>query len=165
MTTATTKPEFRIERVFDAPRERVWSAWTDPVKVAQWFGPKGCTVEVLASDFRPGGSLRARMQQGEYTYYGKFVYREIVAPERLAYEHGFADPEGNFTASPFGGEWPLRLYTVVTLEELGDKTKLVLTWTPLEASAAEEAAFAHNLDSMTGGWGGSFDKLDELLAG
>jgi len=163
--TTLTKPEFRIERVFDAPRERVWSAWTDPVKVAQWFGPKGCQVHVLSSDLRPGGFLHAHMEQGNAAYYGKFVYREIVAPERLIYEHGFADAEGNYTGSPFGGPWPLRLLTVVTLADLGGKTRLVLTWTPLDASAEEEAAFAANIESMTGGWGGSFDRLDEALAG
>jgi len=161
--TARTKPEFRIERVFDAPRERVWAAWTDPAKLARWFGPKGCTFEVLSCDVRPGGACHARFEHGSTVYFGKFVYREVTAPERLVYEHGFADPEGNFAASPFGGEWPLRLHTVVQFEDRGDKTHMLLTWTPLDASAAEEAAFAENMDSMTGGWSGSFDVLDEAL--
>lgn len=158
------KPEFRIERVFNAPREKVWAAWTDPARLAQWFGPKGCTIEILACDPRPGGIFHAHFASGGYTYFAKFNYREVLPPERLVYEHGFGDAQGNFAPSPFGGDWPLRLLTVVQFAEQGDRTHMLLTWTPLEATPAEEAAFAANLDSMTGGWSGSFDALDDALA-
>lgn len=54
-------PEFRIARNFDAPRQRVWDAWTKPDQLARWFGPKGVTTSVKSFDLRPGGILHARM--------------------------------------------------------------------------------------------------------
>ncbi|MDH7639595.1 SRPBCC family protein [Sphingomonas oryzagri] len=158
-------PEFRITRRFAAPRDRVWEAWTRPEQLARWFGPKGVTTTVLSFDLRPGGGLHARMESADGgVMWARFVYREVVAPETLVWEHGFADEAGEFTASPFGGPWPLRLLTNVRFEEEGDATRLTLTWVPLEATAEEEAAFAAMMESMTGGWSGSFEQLDAFLA-
>ena len=60
--------------------------------------------------------------------------------------------------------WPLTLLTTVTFADEGDKTKVTLEWKPLNASPQEEATFAHAMPTMEGGWGGSFDQLDEVLA-
>ena len=88
----------------------------------------------------------------------------MEAPATLVWEHGFADEAGDFTDSPFGGPWPLRLLTTVSFAEEGARTRVTLTWTPLEATAEEEAAFAAMMESMTGGWTGSFEQLDAFLA-
>lgn len=158
-------PEFRISRRFDAPRERVWAAWTKPEQLARWFGPKGVVTTVLRFDLRPGGGLHARMVSPDGSgMFARFVYREVEAPVRLAWEHGFADEAGEFTDSPFGGPWPLRLLTTVSFAEEGAGTRVTLTWSPLEVTAEEEAAFAAMMDSMTGGWTGSFEQLDDYLA-
>jgi uncharacterized protein YndB with AHSA1/START domain len=159
-------PEFRITRRFAAPRDRVWDAWTRPEQLARWFGPKGVTTTVLSFDLRPGGGLHARMESADGgAMWARFVYREVAAPETLVWEHGFADEAGAFTASPFGGPWPLRLLTTVRFdEEEGDATRLTLTWVPLEATPEEETAFAAMMESMTGGWSGSFEQLDAFLA-
>jgi uncharacterized protein YndB with AHSA1/START domain len=158
------KSEFRIERSFDASRQRVWDAWTTPDQLGRWFGPKGVKTSVETFDFRPGGVLLACMDSPDSNrMWAKFVYREIVAPIRLVWEHGFADEAGEFTASPFGGPWPLRLLTTVLFTDDGAGTRVKLTWSPLEASPEEEVAFAAMIESMTGGWTGSFDQLDTFL--
>ena len=158
-------PEFRISRSFDAPRARVWAAWTTPEQLGRWFGPKGVTTTVLWFDLRPGGGLHARMVSPDGgVMFAKFVYRVVEAPATLVWEHGFSDEAGAFTDSPFGGPWPLRLLSTVSFAEEGAGTRVTLTWSPLEATAEEEAAFAAMMDSMTDGWTGSFEQLDDYLA-
>jgi uncharacterized protein YndB with AHSA1/START domain len=159
-------PEFRITRSFDAPRERVWAAWTTPEQLGRWFGPRGVATTVLRFDLRPGGGLHARMESPDGSgMFARFDYREVAAPAKLVWEHGFADAAGDFTDSPFGGPWPRRLLTTVLFaEEDGGRTRVTLTWSPLEATAEEEAAFAAMMESMTGGWTGSFEQLDAFLA-
>lgn len=158
-------PEFQISRSFDAPRERVWEAWTKPEQLARWFGPKGVVTTVRHFDLRPGGGLHARMDSPDGNgMYARFVYREVEPPAKLVWEHGFADEAGEFTDSPFGGPWPLRLLTTVLFAEEGERTRVTLSWVPLEATAEEEAAFAAMMESMTGGWTGSFEQLETFLA-
>jgi uncharacterized protein YndB with AHSA1/START domain len=157
-------PEFRIARNFDAPRQRVWDAWTKPDQLARWFGPKGVTTSVRSFDLRPGGILHARMDSPDGNgMWAKFIYREITAPARLVWEHGFADEAGEFAASPFGGPWPLRLLTTVLFADDGPGTSVTLTWSPLDATPEEEEAFAAMMSSMEGGWTGSLDQLDAFL--
>jgi uncharacterized protein YndB with AHSA1/START domain len=157
--------EFRISHVFRAPREKVWEAWTRPEKLARWFGPKGAVTTVISADVRPGGFVHCRMlHPGGATIWGKFVYREIIAPARLVYEHSFADEHANIIASPFGGDWPKILLTTVIFEEAGADTRVTLTWEPFEATPAEEAEFRAATDLMRGGWSGSVEVLEEMLA-
>jgi uncharacterized protein YndB with AHSA1/START domain len=157
--------EFRISHVFKAPRRKVWNAWTQPEKLVRWFGPKGTTTTVITADIRPGGFVHCHMlHPGGATLWGKFVYREIVPPSRLVYEHSFADEHANITGSPFGGDWPKVLLTTVTFEDAGGGTRVTVTWVPFEATPAEEAEFRAAMDSMTGGWSGSFEVLEEYLA-
>ena len=169
MTDAQTAvPEFIITRRFAASRQRVWDAWTKPELFATWFGPKGVTTTLLTFDLRPGGMIHARMDNHEIAgsaIWGKFVPREVTAPERLVWEHSFADADANIVPAPFFDVWPLRLLTTVTFEDAGEGTSVTVTWVPLDATPAEQQAFAAQMSSMTMGWGGSFDQLDALLAG
>ena len=167
MTDAQTAvPEFVITRRFAASRERVWDAWTKPELFTTWFGPKGVTTTLLTFDLRPGGMIHARMDNhGSGSIWGKFVPREIEEPVRLVWEHSFADADANIIQAPFFDVWPLRLLTTVVFEEAGEGTSVTVTWVPLNATPAEQEAFAGQMSSMTMGWGGSFDQLDVLLAG
>jgi uncharacterized protein YndB with AHSA1/START domain len=101
-------------RVFDAPRELVWSAWTDPNHLAQWWGPNGFTTTTSAYDLRPGGTWLFVMHGPDGRDYQNLVtFDEIVKPERLVYRHG-DDVE------------PVQFHTTVTFEDLGGKTRLTL---------------------------------------
>ena len=81
-----------IERIFDAPRELVFSAWTDPKHMVQWWGPQGFASTVLTMDFRIGGSYRIHMRSpGNTDHWTQGIYREIVPPERLVMVGSWTD--------------------------------------------------------------------------
>jgi uncharacterized protein YndB with AHSA1/START domain len=162
----TQSKDFVITRTFDAPRELVWQCFTEPERMKEWWGPKGSTIVASKMDLRVGGSYHGAMRdpQGNVMW-AKFVYREVAEPERLVWEHSFSDEAGGLTRHPLSPTWPLKLLTVVTLEDAASgKTKLTLRWSPLDASEEEQQTFAAAQDSMQGGWTGTFDQLDGYLA-
>lgn len=113
---ATPKMEFVITRVFDAPRELVFKAYTDPALIPKWWGPRGFTTTVDKMEVRLGGVWRfvQRGQDGkEYAFNG--VYREIVPPERLVQTFEFEGMPGHV------------LFQTATFEGHGGKTKLTIT--------------------------------------
>ena len=168
IATAQAVPEFVITRVLDAPRAFVWKAWTEPERLAQWWGPKGCTIRVVKLDVRPGGTFHYAMQfQPGHEMWGRFVYREIVAPERLVFINSFSDPNGGITRAPFSqlnNTWPLEVLNTLTLTEQGGKTTLTVRGGPINATEEERKTYAGMFDSMRQGFGGTFDKLVAYLA-
>src|SRR5436190_4039244 len=93
--------EFVVTRVLDAPRELVWQAWTEAERLAQWWGPKGSTIRVIKVDLKPGGIFHYAMQfQPGHDMFGRFVYREVAAPERLVFVSSFSDAAGGVTRAP-----------------------------------------------------------------
>lgn len=159
---------FATTRVFSAPRELVWRAWTERERLMQWFGPKGCTIPTCSLDLRPGGFFHYGMKWaagGEM--WGKWQFREIVAPERLVFLSSFSDPQGAVARAPFPGPWPLLTLSTVTFEPhagIGRGTVVTVRGVPHEATAEEIRAFADGHPSMTQGWGGTFDQLAAFLA-
>lgn len=166
--SAPAEQEFVIEREFDAPRALVWKAWTEAEHLAQWWGPRGCKIEVLKFDLRPGGVFHYAMRfSAGKPMYGKFVFREIAAPERLVFINSFSDPDGGLTRAPFPqlqGNWPLEVLNRLTLSEEGGRTVLTLRGHPINATSAEAAVYVSMFDSMRQGFGGTFDALADYLA-
>jgi uncharacterized protein YndB with AHSA1/START domain len=164
-TAAKTSPDFVISRVFDAPREMVWRCFTDS-KHMEWWGPKGVSAVRSKIDLRPGGMHHYALKPAEGPLmWGRQVYREIVAPERLVFINSFSDEEAGLTRHPMAPTWPIELLTIVTFEEQADgKTKLTVRWSPLNPTAEEQQTFDAGHDSMRQGWGGTLDKLDAYLA-
>jgi uncharacterized protein YndB with AHSA1/START domain len=150
-----------ITRIFNAPRELVWKAWTDPEYMRRWWGPKGFTTPVCKIDFQVGGIYLNCMRSHESKdYWSTGVYREIVEPERIVMTDSFADKEGNVVpASHYGmsGDWPLEMLVTVTFEEHNGKTKLTLRHSGIGGITATDRA------NMQQGWSESFDKLAEIL--
>ena len=138
-----------ITRVFDAPRIRVWKAWTDPDQMARWLGPRGFSGAVIKMDARPGGAYRfhLRSPDGE-DLWAQGVNREIVEPERMVYTWEWADAEGR----PSGPE----TLVTVTFADHDGKTLLTLQQTGFESAASR--------DGHRGGWNSAFDCLEEYLA-
>lgn len=156
---------FIISRKFDAPRERVWKAWTEPEGLGQWFGPKGCTMPEIKMDLRPGGSCHCCLRTADgHEMWGKFLYREIAAPEKLVYAQHFSDRAGGITRHPGSPTWPLHLLTTVTLAEQNGGTALAVRWEPLNPTDEERKTFDAGHESMKMGWSGSFDQLAAYLA-
>jgi uncharacterized protein YndB with AHSA1/START domain len=167
MPAETKSVDFVTSRVFDAPRDLVWQCFAEPERMQEWWGPKGSMIVASKMDFRVGGTYLGAMRAPDgQVMWAKFIYREIVAPERLVWVHSFSDEAGGVTRHPMSPTWPLKLLTTVTLEENpGGKTKLTLRWSPLEATEDERKTFDAAHDSMRGGWGGTFERLDAYLAG
>jgi uncharacterized protein YndB with AHSA1/START domain len=161
-----TLPECKLERTFAAPLDQVWAAWTRPGKLEKWFGPKGCTAESMKFDLRPGGVALTKLSfPGAPPMYARFIYREISAPRRLVWLHAVADGKGNATRHPMAQAMPAQMLVVMELAADAGQTRMTLTKTPFEATADEVDAFRGMIESMTWGWGGNFDVLDEYLAG
>lgn len=95
--------EIRISRELDAPRELVWQAMTDPAQVVEWWGPDGFSTSIHRMEVNVGGVWKHTMHGPDGTDYpNSSVFREVVPPERLVYQHGGArkgGPGANFTAT------------------------------------------------------------------
>lgn len=141
-----------IRRTFDAPRERVFDAWTEPERIEQWWGPEGFTSAVHELDARPGGAFRIDMYAPDGTVYpdsGEF--HEVVEPERLVMtSRAFEDD----------GAYGLEVYTTVTFADRGGETELTLEAEVVAATSEVAEALA----GMEAGWSQSVDKLADALS-
>ncbi len=137
----------KIERVFDAPRDLVFKAWTEPEHMAKWFGPRGFNSTVVKSELRAGGAYRIHMKGPDGEHWMQGVYHEVKPPERLVMTGSWADAQWN----------PTRPETTLTLlfEDVGGQTKLTLHNAIFESVTARDM---HNE-----GWTSSLDCLAEYL--
>lgn len=153
--------EIVITRVFAAPRELVWKAWTDPEHMKRWWGPKDYTCPACKIDLRIGGKYLFCMRGSDgQDIWSTGVYRELVAPERIVCTDSFSDEKGNIVPAThygMGDDIPLEMLVTVTLVEHGGKTTMTLRHAGLPAGTMSEMADA--------GWNESFDKLAAQLVG
>ena len=147
-----------ITRSFEAPRERVWQAWTEPEQVKCWWGPKDFTAPSCTIDLRAGGRYLNCMRSPDgQDYWSTGVYHEIVEPERLVCSDSFADAEGNVVPAShydMGSEFPLELKITVTFENVAGETLMTLR---------HEGFPEDTIEMCAEGWNQSFDKLAECL--
>jgi uncharacterized protein YndB with AHSA1/START domain len=163
-TATQTGREFVLTRVFDAPRELVFRAWTKREHLLPWWGPVGFTMLEGKLDARPGGGFHYSMKGPDgKVMWGKWVIHEVVPPEKLVFVNSFSDPEGNIVAPPFGDPWPSEIMNTVTFTEEGGKTTLSMRGVAINATEAERATFEAGFGSMQQGWGGSLDRLADQL--
>lgn len=147
-TMTATERELVITRVFDAPRDLVWSAWTEPERIKQWSAPKGFTIPVAEGELRPGGAWKSCMRKPDGTdLWLAGVYREIDEPKRLVFTHAWLDEHGD--------PGPETLVTV-TFVERGGKTEMTFRQSGFDSTDSR--------DGHAGGWNECFDRLDKLLA-
>ena len=147
----TADREIVTTRVFDAPRELVFEAWTRPDHVARWWGPRGFTTTTSEMDVRPGGVWRFVMHGPDGTdYKNKIVFVEVVRPERLAYKHSGEDETED-----------VRFYTTVTFADEGGKTRLTMR-AVFETAAARDHA-VEKYGAVEGGKQ-TLERLGEYLA-
>lgn len=161
----TTSKDFVISRVFNAPRELVWQCFTDPVRMKQWWGPKGFKVHHSKMDLRPGGFYHYGMEAPDGTpMWGKMVYREITPPERIVFINSFSDENGGVTRHPMAPSWPLEMMSIFAFEDApGGKTRFTVRWSPHNTTETESKTFDEGRDSMTMGWSGTLEKLEAYL--
>ncbi len=150
-----------LERVFEAPRELVFTMFKEPEHLKHWWGPKGWELPVCNIDFRPGGVWHYCMKcvdksQGDFygmESWGKAVYKEIDEPERFVYIDYFSDADGN--------ENPDMPATEITMEfvDLEGKTKIVSRAEYATAEALKTVMDMGMLQGITETW----DRLEERL--
>lgn len=146
--------EVVLTRTFDAPRELVWQAWTDPKHIIHWWGPEGFNNERCESDLRIGGRFQLEMRAPDGNVYpcvGTFL--EIVAPERIVYEGEAA--EGH----PCGAGIPPRAVVTISFAEQQGKTRLTLHTRFASVERKQAAADARFVVS----WEEAMGRLDDFL--
>jgi uncharacterized protein YndB with AHSA1/START domain len=147
--TTPTEREIHVERIFDAPRDRVFAAFTDPELIPEWWGPRDTTTVVDRMDVRRGGDWRFVMRGEDGSESGfRGTYREVNPPERIVQTFEWEGMPGHVSVE------------VATFEDLGDRTKL--TTTSLFHTTEERDGMLAS--GMEGGLNESFARLDELLA-
>ena len=152
-TTATvTTPaerEIRIERIFDAPRDRVFAVYTDPELIPEWYGPRDTTTIVDQMDVRSGGSWRFIMRDSDGNESGfRGTYREISAPERIVQTFEWEGMPGHVSVE------------TATFEDLGDRTK-VTTTSIFHTTEERDGMLGSGMET---GMNETYARLDELLA-
>jgi uncharacterized protein YndB with AHSA1/START domain len=154
--TVRAQQELQITRVFDAPRELVWKAWTDPDQMREWFGPRDFVARNLTAEARPGGRWRNCLHSDGFTdtagewrtadLWQGGEYLEVVEPERLVFtfhwDEGTGLPEHD---------------TVITITFVENKGKTTMNFHQTFFVTEEDR------DGHMKGWNSSFDKLNDLL--
>jgi len=152
-SSATAGGEVAITRVFDAPRELVFKAFTERERLMRWWGPRGFTTPLCELDVRPGGAIFLHMRAPDGTVYPMAgVYKEIVPPERLVFASMPLDEKGNTI---------FEVLNTLTFSEQAGKTKLTLSARPVMVTPAA----AQYLKGMEQGWNQSLDRLAEEVTG
>ncbi|KKR51034.1 MAG: hypothetical protein UT84_C0003G0029 [Candidatus Curtissbacteria bacterium GW2011_GWA1_40_16] len=159
-----------IERVFDAPKEQVWDAWTNPEKVERWWGPEGFWAPSIRMDFRVGGKYIFCMHgpkgsEFDRDMYSGGIYKKIVPHEKLVVTDYFSDEKGNkITPQEAGLEqpgFPEEQEVTVRFRDAGDgKTKLTIEYPKPEN---EEQFEAMKNSGMKDGWASTLEKLTRSL--
>jgi uncharacterized protein YndB with AHSA1/START domain len=149
MVAASNSSEITLTRVYDAPVETVWQAWTDPAAVAQWWGPRGFTLTTHSKDLRPGGIWHYTMHGPDGTdYENKTVYHVVERGKTLVYDHG-----GNDDRPPL-------FRVTVTFADVAGKTEMRLRMT---LKTPDEATNMRKFIKDAGG-NATWDRLAEYLA-
>jgi uncharacterized protein YndB with AHSA1/START domain len=142
--------EIRIERTFDAPRDRVFAAYTDPELLPRWWGPREYTTRVVEMNVRPGGAWHFvhESESGDADHGFRGTYREVTPPERIVQTFEWLGMPGHVSVE------------TAEFEDLGDRTRVVTTSiydTPEERDGMP-------LAEMEAGLTETYDRLDEVLA-
>jgi uncharacterized protein YndB with AHSA1/START domain len=101
---------------------------------------------------------------GGAAMYARWDFQEVDPPRKLVYLHGVADENARVVKHPMEHRFPSQMLTTVMFEPVGKKTRVTLTWTPVDATAEEVEFFRTAMPGMTQGWAGSFEQLDAYLA-
>jgi len=148
--TTPTDREIHVERVFDAPRDRVFSVYTDPELVPEWYGPHGTTAIVDEMDVRAGGNWRFVIRNEDGSEIGfRGTYREVTPPERIVQTFEWEGMPGHVSVE------------TAEFEDLGDGRTKVITTSIFHTSEERDGMLQ---SGMEGGMNETYERLDALLA-
>jgi uncharacterized protein YndB with AHSA1/START domain len=164
MTDTANNPDgdsLIIERVFNASRDLVWKAWTDPRYVSRWWGPKGFSAPHCAIDVRVGGRILLCMRSPDgKDYWNAGEFREIVALERIVWVLWFSDKDGRRQPPShygFGSDFPNEMVDQLTFQAIGPDTTMLTLRRNHSVSIAERYGEIQ-------GWNQSLDRFATILA-
>jgi uncharacterized protein YndB with AHSA1/START domain len=162
--TQTQNTVLTVTRVFDAPREAVWKAWSEPERVMRWWGPESFTSPSCEIDFRVGGKYLFCMKAdssgskiGQKGIWNTGVYKEIVPMEKIVFTDNVSDEKGNIVFPEYYGMKNISGLVIIelTFETVDkDRTQMTLRHYGLPAEMQKE---------YRDGWNEAFDKLNESL--
>src|SRR5688572_12440608 len=154
---------FNFTREFDAPRERVFNAFSNADALNAWWGPIETKNSVIKLDFRPRGIFHYKMEsQGKITY-GRFLFGKIQPFELLEFTNAFADENAKVVRAPFDILIPLEIFYRLQFTEHNGKTTIAMTGQAVNASLEELEGFRSIELGMQRGFGATFDKLSSYL--
>jgi uncharacterized protein YndB with AHSA1/START domain len=146
-----------IERSFDAPVDLIWQMWTDPEHFKAWYGPDGATIPAAKLDVRVGGTrlvcIEMQSPDGPMRMWFAGEYREVVENERLVYTESMSDENGNVSAPTdmsMPGGHPMTTEVRVELQDVGGRTRMVMTHTGVPGDSPGAAGWAMALDKLAG---------------
>ena len=149
IVTTPGEREIVAERVFDAPRDQVWAAYTDPALIPEWWGPHGTTTRVDRMEVEAGGAWRFVIRNSDGSETGfRGTYREVTPPERIVQTFEWEGMPGHVSVD------------TATFEDLGDQTKVV-SHSIFHTTEERDGMLG---SGMEGGMNETFERLDELLA-
>jgi uncharacterized protein YndB with AHSA1/START domain len=153
-----TQNEIIVDRVLNLPISKVWKAWSEPVSLKKWLGPKDFTCPSSSINFKTGGKYLncMRSPDGE-EFWSTGVYQEIVPLKKIVFTDSFSDSKGNVISASehnMPGDWPLEMLVTLTLEEANGKTILRLQHQGIPDEMYEDCIQ---------GWNESLDKLEKNL--
>jgi uncharacterized protein YndB with AHSA1/START domain len=155
MTDDGSQDAMVIERSFDAPVDLIWQMWTDPEHFKAWYGPAGATIPVAKMDVRVGGTRLVCMEiqspDGPMQMWFAGEYREVVENERLVYTDAVSDENGHLSSPSDVGMTeghPVATVVRVELEDVGGRTKMVLTHFGIPADSPGATGWAMALDKL-----------------
>lgn len=152
--------ELFITHLFDAPRELVFQAWTDPLQLKHWYAPDGCTIEFKSITIKEGGTFHSCIHDpihGECWIKG--VYQEVIFPEKLVFTGVLTNEQGENVQSTEAGkpeDWPVEIITTVLFKAIGNQTSLSIHQTVPEEDAKRTGAYQS--------WIKMFNRLNQLIS-
>lgn len=157
--------EFIITKQLNASKQQVFNAWSKAESMEQWWGPKGSKTIIKEFNLQPEGVFHYYLQSaGGQKMWGKFIYQEVMVPDKIVFVNSFSDESGNITRAPFSQTWPLEISNTIMFEENNGTTTLSLKGSPINASQEEQETFEANFENVRMGFTGTFDQLVNFLS-
>nr|WP_068892447.1 SRPBCC domain-containing protein [Pedobacter panaciterrae] len=155
-----SKKDLFITHLFDAPRELVFKAWTDPEQLKHWYAPDDCTIEFKHINVKEGGTFHSCIYDPIHgSCWIKGIYTHVIFPEKLVFSMILTNEHEDSVESLAAGkpeDWPKETITTVTFTSIGNQTKLSIHQTVPEEDAKQTGAYQS--------WVKMFNKLNNLIA-
>lgn len=156
---------FEITRTYQATKRQLFEAWTKAEHLKSWWVPRGFNIYISKLEAQEGGMFHYHLitEDEIYQMWGRFIFSEIIEPERISFINSFSDNYGNIARAPFSETWPLEINNELIFTEENGETRLTLRVTPVNAPESDLKTFEENFESLTHGFTGTFDRLEEYL--